>query len=377
VLLGAVAVLIVAAGGTYWLLRSETTEPKLDGAPEETGEVQQAAAENLSGFADDTSSDGPAIETDDGDRFVRDDPPGKDTSSEEQSVERDTAGDVTKGEPLAAEPSSETESDGSSDISDPATTPTPQPAAVLDEIDRAVKRYESGDVLAARHELNRMLKTATGSDARRIREKLAEIANETIFSKRVVEGDPLADTYTIQAGDHLINVAKNYHTPYEIIMELNGIQDARRIRENQRIKVLNGPFNAAIQLSEFRMDIYLQDLYVRSYRVGLGARLGTPAGKWKVKNKLKNPTFFPPDSYGEKRVIAADDPDNPLGERWIGLEGVEGEAIGQEGFGIHGTIEPNSIGKAASLGCVRMLNEDVEFVYGLLSAGQSMVKTIP
>ena len=126
------------------------------------------------------------------------------------------------------------------------------------------------------------------------------------------------------------------------------------------------------------MDLYLQDLYVRSYRIAVGAPdKVTPEGVWKVAEKLPNPTYHPPPTAEVHEIIAADDPRNPLGEHWIGLEGVEGDAIGRSGFGIHGTIEPENIGKPVSDGCIRMLNEDVAFVYSLLVTGKSRVTVVP
>ncbi|MFC1781908.1 L,D-transpeptidase, partial [Planctomycetota bacterium] len=69
-----------------------------------------------------------------------------------------------------------------------------------------------------------------------------------------------------------------------------------------------------------------------------------------------------------------DDPDYPLGPRWIGLEGLEGDAKGRSGFAIHGNKEPESIGSAASRGCVRMRNDDVILVYNLLFPAESKVE---
>jgi lipoprotein-anchoring transpeptidase ErfK/SrfK len=88
------------------------------------------------------------------------------------------------------------------------------------------------------------------------------------------------------------------------------------------------------------------------------------------QKKLKNPTYYSPRGEG---VISADDPKNPLGEFWIGLAGVDGHAVGKQSYGIHGTIEPDSIGKQASMGCIRMRNEDVAEVFELLVEGRSNV----
>ena len=113
-------------------------------------------------------------------------------------------------------------------------------------------------------------------------------------------------------------------------------------------------------------------MYVMTYGVGLGRDDSTPTGVWMVEphKKIKNPTYFSPRGEG---VIDADDPKNPLGERWIGLTGIDGHAVGKQSYGIHGTIEPDSIGKMASMGCIRMRNEDVERVFEMLVEGKSTV----
>ena len=50
----------------------------------------------------------------------------------------------------------------------------------------------------------------------------------------------------------------------------------------------------------------------------------------------------------------------------MGLEGIDGDAVGQFGYGVHGTIEPASMGKSVSDGCVRMLAKDVVELYDLV-----------
>jgi len=259
----------------------------------------------------------------------------------------------------------------------PTTQPSP-PRAASRPIDAARQLLDTGRVIEARHALNALLKeTLPEADANEVRTLLARVADESIFSRRILPDDPLIESYVVQPGDVLLNIAKKYDVPYEALMEVNGIADATKIRVDQKLKAPRGPFHVKIYKSKFRMDVYLQDLYIRSFRVALGSENGTPEGVWRVKNRLENPTYYPPGSATDKRIIAPDDPNNPLGKRWIGLEGIEGACVGHEGFGIHGTIEPDSIGKAVSLGCVRMHNEDVALLYKLLQPGKSQVTILP
>ena len=73
---------------------------------------------------------------------------------------------------------------------------------------------------------------------------------------------------------------------------------------------------------------------------------------------------------------AADDPKNPIGEYWMGIDGV-GDSAQYKGFGIHGTIDPASIGQQKSMGCVRLADEDVKLMYELLAERISVVQIKP
>ena len=129
--------------------------------------------------------------------------------------------------------------------------------------------------------------------------------------------------------------------------------------------MINGPFDVLVELGRFRLTVLLRGRFVKEYRIGIGRDESTPIGRFVVKDKLVNPMWYGPD--GE--VKAADDPDNPLGERWIGI-------TGGRGYGIHGTIEPESIGTACSRGCIRMLEKDVEEVYDFVVPKLSRVTIV-
>jgi hypothetical protein len=200
---------------------------------------------------------------------------------------------------------------------------------------------------------------------------LTRLTEETIFSARILPDDPFVTAHVIQPGETLGKIARRYAVTDDLLARINGIADKNRIRGGQRIKVVRGPFNAVVVKAEYRLDVYLHGTFVKQYPVGLGEDDGTPEGRWKVHNKLTNPTYYSPR---DAKIIAADDPENPLGERWIGLEGIEGDAVGQERYGIHGTVEPDSVGKSVSLGCIRLYNADVEELYDLLVEEKSEIR---
>jgi len=95
---------------------------------------------------------------------------------------------------------------------------------------------------------------------------------------------------------------------------------------------------------------------VRIYRVAVGkASTPSPTGAFKIVNRVTNPTY-----YHNGQVIAAGK-GNPVGTRWMGLSA--------KGYGIHGTNQPNSIGKAASTGCIRMGQRDLEELFERVNVG--------
>ncbi|MBN1342469.1 MAG: L,D-transpeptidase family protein [Phycisphaerae bacterium] len=230
---------------------------------------------------------------------------------------------------------------------------------------------QKDDVLAAQAKMSAALRAgATGDQAAELRAKLVQLANKVTLSPGRATGDPRTATYIVQKGDNLRKIAKEFKITDDLIAKMNNLSSKSMIRQGARLKVARGPFNAVVYKREHTLDVFLDDVLVRSYKVGLGEHDSTPTGTWRVKNKLKNPTYYPPRGG---KIVHAEDPNNPLGEHWIGLEGVAGEAKGQERYGIHGTNEPDSIGKNASLGCVRMHNEDVAELYTLLVEGDSQV----
>ncbi len=259
---------------------------------------------------------------------------------------------------------------------EPVPAANPRAAELIDEAVALVNAKSAG-IIEARDRLNQALSSPMNPAQRAvIKQRLSALANEWLFSRDVFEGDKLCSRYKVEPGDLLSSIGSKNKVPWEILLEVNKISRPELLKAGEIIKVIHGPFHVRVQLSTFTMDVYLQDTYVCSYRVGIG-RPGreTPTGMWRVKRggKLISPNWTDPDTY---KTYRAGDPDYPLGSRWIALEGVSGEAEGRRGFAIHGTKKPEEIGTAGSRGCIRLYNGDVIRVYNMLTPGLSRVEVV-
>jgi LysM repeat protein len=250
---------------------------------------------------------------------------------------------------------------------------SPEAAAVVKQ---AVEDMNAGRIIAARDQLNRALDMKLGDKVRaKVKVTLADLANQWLFHKTVYPGDTLTELHTVQSGEVLAILARQYKVPHECIEKINGITDPERLQAGQAIKIVHGPFSAVISKKNYTLDLYLQGMFIKQYKVGLGrAEHPTPTGKWIVtKGKMIKPDWTDPDTG---RLYRGSDPDYPLGSRWIALDGVEGEAKGRTGFAIHGTKDPETIGTQASRGCIRLFNGDVVEVYDLMEPGVSEVLVV-
>ena len=98
---------------------------------------------------------------------------------------------------------------------------------------------------------------------------------------------------------------------------------------------------------------------VKVYPVAVGKRsTPSPAGTFHIASHVANP------SYWHEGQVVKPGPGNPVGTRWMSL--------GFKGYGLHGTNHPESVGHAASHGCIRMRNHDVEELFELVRVGDEV-----
>jgi lipoprotein-anchoring transpeptidase ErfK/SrfK len=120
-----------------------------------------------------------------------------------------------------------------------------------------------------------------------------------------------------------------------------------------------GKSEIVISLEDRKLAL-IEDGQVKAiYPVAVGKpSTPSPVGTFTIARRVKNPT------YSHDGRFVAPGPHNPVGSRWMGLS--------IRGYGIHGTNEPNSIGKAASHGCIRMAKADLEALYPQVTVGETV-----
>jgi lipoprotein-anchoring transpeptidase ErfK/SrfK len=111
-----------------------------------------------------------------------------------------------------------------------------------------------------------------------------------------------------------------------------------------------------VSLADRRLAVIEDGNVLAYFPVAVGAAMSpSPTGEFEIVNRVANPAY-----YHAGMVMEASE-NSPVGTRWIGLN--------VKGYGIHGTNAPRSIGKAASHGCIRLRNRDVERLYSMLRVG--------
>lgn len=241
-------------------------------------------------------------------------------------------------------------------LDDTATAQTPgpvsgKPVQALYEEANALRK--SGDVLKAKHVYQEISSQHASFDRiEEVQNQLADVNMKIVFSNL-----PTAEStvHEVKSGDTLGKIASQYGTTVDLIKISNNLQ-SDIIRLGQKLRIWQGRFNVFVDKSQNVLLLKNGEEVLKVYHVSTGANNSTPVGKFKVTSKLTNPVWF-----NKGIVVPPESPENVLGSRWLGFD--------IPGYGIHGTIEPETIGQQVTAGCVRMRNSDVEELYSLLPMG--------
>lgn len=266
------------------------------------------------------------------------------------------------------------------------TTPSPERPGTIGSSNRIVTLEELArtNPIEARRQFTDLLTSGTlgSEEATRVRGALTRLGEVLLLDPSVIPQDPFVGKYVVQSGDSLSRIRRNANVSAEwmMIKRINRLANPNAIRTGQSLKVPIGTFHAVVSKSDYVMDLFIENehgrVVVASFPVGLGEYDATPTGRFVVRenSKLVNPQWRNPRT-GE--FFYSDDPENPIGERWIGIKGIDPTNEELLGYGIHGTIEPDSIGRMESMGCIRMHDADVKLVYDALTERGSTIEINP
>ena len=375
----AVLLIICGLGGIYWMTQTGPSSLQADGDPTNMITLDGGSNSNMETASDQVPSFANGQEN---------------TAIIGDVIMNETA---TPTEPTLTESATRTEESADAE-NQPAelvrteiepVTPTSNPEPMKTTQNRAqmIGEYATlamTDPIAARAGLTSLI--ASGSlgskDLKSARAELNDLGRVLFFDPSSLPNDPFVARYTVSEGDSLSRIAKRgqISADWRIIQRLNNLRNPNAIRVGQSLKIPAGTFHAVVHKSDFMMDLYIENdsgkVIVASYPVGLGAYDGTPTGRFVVRtnSRLVNPQWTNPRT-GE--FFYADDPENPIGERWVGLQGIDPDNKDLLGYGIHGTIDPDSIGDMQSMGCIRLRDEDVKVVYEALTEKGSQITILP
>lgn len=188
-------------------------------------------------------------------------------------------------------------------------------------------------------------------------------------------------------------VAERYHTDEKFLRKLNPDTNLDTLRVGSTVRVPNvTPFvidelptqgHLLPPKPEFNQRVVEIDTHVRMLSVLDGNRLvaifpitpgssalPAPKGTWKIVNMASMPYFRHDEKMlnegvrSEEFVMLPPGPNSPVGVAWMGLS--------KSGVGMHGTNHPETIGRAASHGCIRLANWDAVKLTKMVTQGMTV-----
>jgi len=278
--------------------------------------------------------------------------------NEAEPNEPGPAEDIADIEAVAAEPAAGRQVHRESKAAPPAPLPTGDLNELIARGDASLAANELSEARAAYVAALRRCRNA--SLRSEIEDKLGAVHVDLVMNPYMM---PEKVSYVVRPGNSVDRLAKKYGVTKDLIIQSNRIANPNLIKAGDQLRILKAKFNVIVSKSRNELLVEMNERFFKRYRIGSGEFGKTPVGTFVIDLKQKNPDWWPKGKrvrFGEK--------ENILGTRWMSIK-ASGETPKARGYGIHGTWDDSTIGKALSAGCVRMRNPEVEELYVLLPIG--------
>lgn len=220
-------------------------------------------------------------------------------------------------------------------------------------LSQAKDQEAKGNLLDAKNTYQELINNFSASnEVMNWQKKIEDLNIKLLFSPTIT---PKSTLYEIRPGDTLAKIAKEFKTTTDLIMKSNNLS-SDKIVVGRKIKVWTVPLSIMVDKSQNMLMLKTDEEIIKTYVVSTGINNSTPVGTFKIVSKLQNPTWFKAGA-----VVPPESPENILGTRWLGFD--------LSGYGIHGTTDPQNLGKQVTQGCVRMSNHDIEELFTIIPQG--------
>lgn len=250
----------------------------------------------------------------------------------------------------------------------------PQTAAAARAFQRGHGIAETGVIDATTRELLRLSEPA--------------IMNHVVGAEELAALRPLPSTWLGKSLEPALGyasiielVAERYRANPKLLRRLNpevtdwvGLLPGSilKVPAVERVAMVQAPVQLVIRLAARELEVVDEiGRVIVHFPVSIARKLEKrPVGELRVTVVIPDPNYtFDPDVFPEsaegrelgRRLILPPGPNNPVGRAWIGLD--------RPGYGIHGTPDPEKVGRTESHGCFRLANWDAITLLGLVSVG--------
>lgn len=182
--------------------------------------------------------------------------------------------------------------------------------------------------------------------------RLDPLAGEVIYSQRHLLEQP----YRVRVKETLMDIAAGLEVPWQLLQNINRVQDPILLVPGKELKVIRGPFRTEIDLNRKELTLFLGDLYAGRFPIEVGNDPQPQPGTYTVQDKLLSKTFY--DKSG--LAIQPGNPNNPYGSMWIDLG---------NNLSIHGSPSPS---RPTSAGCISVAGDHATDLVGILSQGSAV-----
>jgi hypothetical protein len=238
------------------------------------------------------------------------------------------------------------------------TAPAVDPALSANElVQLARKLMDAGRIVDGRAALNAALaRTSDQQQADRLRTALTSLNTGVFLGSALLPEDPLARYVDIQPGDSFLRLARKYTVTAAYLQSINPSLNPRNLKPLMGVKVVPGPFSATLVKHASRLDLFVRDMYLRSFPILL------PEGN-----------YLPPGDYriapGTKLQAGA--------HSWIGFDGAEPATQNVTRGWIFGPKGPRGNALRDRTTGLQMTDSDLQQLYNVLVESHSHLHVIP